>query len=289
MSRFLARLVWALTIALVVVGVTLQVTYRYDRAMLDRLADVLDAGRDSSAEQRLARYVAYAHEDVRVLRSPADIRSPLVRLWYRYNPLHPSAADVLRWGADYRGSCGSQSNVVVALLQSQGVPSRHLLLFDRGGRSIHDVVEASVGGRWVVADPQFGLVFRRPDGWLATARDLATDKRILHAFADSIPRYASTYTYDSTGNMNWRKFPVVLPALRTLLVRTIGPERVKRIVRPGLWMWPKAFYSIVCFVLAACGALLGLALGRRARGAGQAPAGAATAASGVGTARGGGT
>ncbi len=290
MSRLLVRLAWTATIVLVAAGLALQSAYRYDRAMLARLAEVLDAGQDPSPEQRLVRYVAYSHQEVRVLRGPEDIRSGLVRLWYRFNPLHPGPGDVLRWGGDYRGSCGSQSSVVVAMLQSRGVPSRHLMLFDPGGRSIHDVVEASIGGRWVVADPQFGLVFRRPDGQLATARDLATDKRILRAFTDSIPRYAGLYTYDSTANMNWRKVPVVLPALRAVLVRTIGPERVRDMVRPGLWMWPKAFYSVVCFTLAGLSALLALVLGRRGRRKAQAvSAGPATAASGVGRARGGGS
>jgi len=262
----IVRFVWIVTIALALLGLALQIYYRHDRVMLSRLAVQLDAGRSLTSEQRLERYVAFAHGDLVLLRGPEDLSSGLVRLYYRLNPLHPGPADVLRWGADYRGSCGSQSSVVVALLQARGIPSRHLFVFNRRGESVHDIVEARIGGRWVVADPQFRLVFRRPDGQLATARDLADDKRILHAFADSIPRYAGTYTYDSTGNMNWRKVPVVLPALKALLERTIGPERVSRIVRPGLWMWPKAFYSLVCFALAVCGAALALSM-RPPRGA----------------------
>ena len=165
----------------------------------------------------------------------------------------------MRWGSDYRGPCGSHSRVVTAMLVARGVPSRLRLLLDGSGKSIHTVVEALTDGGWVVGDAAFGIAFRQRDGRPATAEYLAADTAFFRAQVDTIPGYQRDYDYDSTTLLNWQKIPVVLPALRAGLERVLGPERVARIVRPEIWMWPRLFYALVFLVLSVGLRVLGVA------------------------------
>ena len=237
-STFLATL----AVAFALVSGVLYAGYQHDRAVMSRLAAELQGGRSLSGAELLQAYVDFAHFK---LRRPtlAEIEPWPVRLYYQYNPLHPSAAEVLRYGCDYRGPCGSSTRVVVTLLQASGVPSRSLFLFGPDNRHDHTVVEARVDGRWVVVDPAFGVVMHRRDGVLATAADLAADPAFYHAQVDTIHDYVQSYSYESTANFNWHKVPVVLPALRRMLVQVLGEDHVRDIVRPGLAQFRGAFFE----------------------------------------------
>ena len=259
--RRLARLAWAGAIALALASAALYVAYQSDRRLLAQLAEQVDAGRLLTDEQRLVAYVDFTTHELRNPRFE-EIESWPVRLYYHLNPLHPGPGDVLRWGSDYRGPCGSHARVLVAMLQSRGMDVHPLLLLNQRGNSIHTVTEATIGGRPVVADGDFGIVFRRRDGALAGAMDLAADTTFFRAQVETIPGYPRQYNYDSTTALNWRKIPVLLPAVHALLVKILGPERVKEMRRPGIWMWPQAFYSLACLMLSICLAVLGWLLSR---------------------------
>jgi hypothetical protein len=258
------RPAWILALAFALLSAVFLVVHQSDRRLVAALAARLDAGRQLTSEQRLALYTGFAHSE---LGSPRyeDLHPRPVRLYYRFNPLHPGPGDVLRWGPDYRGTCGSRANVTIALLQQRGVPARHLFLLDERGRSIHDVVEARIDGTWVVADANYGIVYRRPDGSLATAADLASKPALFHAHVDTIADYDRRYTYESVAHMNWGKIPVLLPAFRGMLERVLGRDRVAEIQRPGIWMWPWAFYSVAWAVLAVFAAAVALRGSSRAK------------------------
>ena len=230
-----------------------------------RLAERIDAGRQLTGAQRLELYVRFARHELRDPQAPGDVHPWPIRLYYVLNPLHPGPGDVVQWGSDYRGSCGSHSRVVTAMLEARGVPSRLRLLLDDRGRSLHTVVEARVGGRWVVGDAAFGVAFVRRDGAPATAAELAADTAYFRAQVDTIAGYQRAYDYNSTTLLNWQKVPVVLPALRAGLVRVLGAKRVAELARPSIWMWPRLFYAWVCLVLSGVCALWALRLSAAAR------------------------
>ena len=262
-----ARRATAAALLFAVLAVVLGAWYLNDLQLVKRTAQRVDAGQPWTPEQRLERYVSFA---VTQLRNPkARDLSPLVRFYYRWNPAHPGAGDVLRWGSDYRGACDSHSRVVLAMLRASGVPSRPLEHQDRAGRSIHTVVEARIAGRWVVADPLYGIVFRRRDGSLATASDLRQDRALFLSQVEHVRGYdVQRYDFDPAGHINWDKIPVVLPAVHAALVAGLGKARVDDIARPDLWMWPQALYAVLCALLAAGFGLLAARSNRRARGRG---------------------
>jgi hypothetical protein len=244
-------------------GAALLLCYASDRALLARTARQVDAGRALTPEQRLVAYVDFAH---RTIRHPTyrDLPAGLVRLYYRFNPFHPGPGDVLRWGGDYRGSCGSHVRVVVAMLQASGVRCHHLQILDAAGQPTHSVVQARIEGRWVVADALYGIVFRRRDGALASVEDLVADHPNFLAQVQGVRGYDTVhYDFKHVTSFNWKKIPVILPTIHWALERALGPERVAHMVRPRIWMWPQEFYAMAC--LMASGLLLVAAVwpGRR--------------------------
>ena len=56
--------------------------------------------------------------------------------------------------------CGSASNAFMNLADAAGLKVRRLLLLDPSGDTMHVVAEVQWGDRWVVVNPQQGLVFK---------------------------------------------------------------------------------------------------------------------------------
>jgi hypothetical protein len=104
--------------------------------------------------------------------------------------------------------CGTASNAFVNLAQSAGLRARRLLLLDENGRAKHVVVEVLVDNRWIVVDPSYHAVLRLPTGRPVTREELRSPE-IFHAATQMIPRYPSTYTYESTTHIRLGRIPLV--------------------------------------------------------------------------------
>jgi hypothetical protein len=142
-----------------------------------------------------------------------------------------------------------------------------MILLNREGRRVHAVVNAKIDGRWAVADPLYGIVYLRADSTLATAEDLHADRELFLSNVARVPPYpAKVYDYDNYALFNWRKIPVVLPAIRWALVRVIGEERTASITRPKLWMHPLPAFAVAFSAVALVLAIVALLAGRQ-RGA----------------------
>jgi hypothetical protein len=114
--------------------------------------------------------------------------------------------------------CGTATNAFVNLSESAGLHSRRLLLLDGNRESKHVVAEVQVGDRWIVVDPSYHTVFRKPDGELVTQADLR-DPQTFRAVTQAIPNYPQTYTYESTAHVRLSRIPIVGGHLRGILNR----------------------------------------------------------------------
>lgn len=238
------RLSLVLLLAALALDLVALSSYYSDKRFFVSIAAEIMNGQSLTGLERLERFVEYAHNLPRPTYD--ELKPPLVRFYYKYNPFHPSAQDVVLHGCDYRGGCGSSSRVVMALLDASGIESRSLILRDSAGRRVHAVVNAKIAGRWAVADPLYGLVFTRPSGEIVTAEELRKDQALFLANTERNPSYPSAvFTYDNYALMNWEKIPVILPAIRWALSRTIGEERTASISRPKIWMYPLPAFAIL--------------------------------------------
>jgi hypothetical protein len=244
--RIVGLVVLLLAVALDLVAAT---TYFADKRFFVAVAaDIMNEDRLTGRE-RLERFVDFAHKQLE--RPTYEELPPLTRLYYRFNPFHPSARDVVMRGCDYRGGCGSSSRVVMALLDASGIKSRSLILLDEDGNRIHAVVNARIGNTWAVADPLYGIVFKSQSGRLVTAEQLKRNPILFNINVLENEAYpADVFTYNNYALMNWKKIPVILPAVKWVLTKAIGEERTARIQRPKLWMYPLPAFATLFTVFA---------------------------------------
>jgi Transglutaminase-like superfamily len=112
--------------------------------------------------------------------------------------------------------CGTATNAFVNLAESSGLRSRRLLLLDEYRQSKHVVAEIMVGDRWVVVDPAYHTIFRKPDGQMVTQSDLR-DPETFREVTKVIPEYPQSYTYESTAHIRLSRIPIFGRSLRGLL------------------------------------------------------------------------
>lgn len=156
----------------------------------------------------------------------------------------PGALQAYHWGTD----CAGAARLMIRMLKALGIKASKLGLYSENSGG-HAVVQASVDGRWVIADANHGYVYPLPDGRLATVADLARNpdlaRRHLKPFEN--PLIAD---FSNTRTMNWEKIPLVMPFAYQALHRLIG-DRVDRIPRPAFAELPKLMMAVIFFTLGA--------------------------------------
>jgi hypothetical protein len=112
--------------------------------------------------------------------------------------------------------CGSATNAFINLADVAGVKTRRLLLLDESGGAKHVVAEVQWGGRWVVADPALGLMFRNHLGRILTKEDLR-DPQVFRDAISRMPGYNPAYTFERTAHIHLSR----IPFFGNLLQRTL--------------------------------------------------------------------
>jgi hypothetical protein len=112
--------------------------------------------------------------------------------------------------------CGSASNAFMNLADVAGLKVRRLLLLDQSGGAVHVVAEVQWGDRWVVVNPQQGLVFKDHLGRGLTKEELR-DPEVFRDAISRMPGYSSTYTFERTHHIRLERIPILGELLRGLL------------------------------------------------------------------------
>jgi hypothetical protein len=107
---------------------------------------------------------------------------------------------------DLMAVCGGATNAFLYLARSAGVETRRLLLLSPEGTTKHVVAEVHLDGRWVIADPTYGVLMKDLQGNLLTRKDLQSPELLKEA-TSPLPDYRPEYTYESCAHVR----PAVLP------------------------------------------------------------------------------
>lgn len=103
------------------------------------------------------------------------------------------------------GACGSCTAALGHTLAFAGYPVRKVGLQSSGTKAIHHVLETKVGERWVLMDALYDLAFQRPDGSLASAREVAES---WDTYREQTPvGYPAEYGYRGFYYTNWSRIP----------------------------------------------------------------------------------
>jgi hypothetical protein len=83
--------------------------------------------------------------------------------------------------------CDQAVYVFIHLLQEQEISGRMIFLYREDDVSLHTVAEVQLGGGWRVYDVLFGFTPLRPDGTIASVRDLVAEPALLGSSAATRP------------------------------------------------------------------------------------------------------
>jgi hypothetical protein len=94
-------------------------------------------------------------------------------------------------------------------------------------------VETKTEKGWIVLDPMFNLAFRDSSGKIAGFKDLQQN---WDNYKSQVPAdYKPEYSYRDVRYANWKKVPLLTPAIKSTLNFFIGKEKADHIsIRPYL-------------------------------------------------------
>ena len=116
--------------------------------------------------------------------------------------------------------CGTSSNAFMNLAIAAGLRVRRLLLLDSHGVTVHVVAEVRWDGRWVVVNPQQGLIFKDKQGRGLTKEDLR-DPVVFQDAISKMPGYPRAYNFEHTIHIRLSRIPIAGRLLRKTLDRIL--------------------------------------------------------------------
>jgi hypothetical protein len=144
---------------------------------------------------------------------------------------------------DVSGACGSASMVLARTLHSMGFPIRIGQMYVNGNFGGHIIVEVWSNGRWMVLDPLFNQGFVKPDGNLASFKDVQNN--FAYYSKQIHPSTPKEYQYQDIRYTNWEKIPLLSPVAKKLLDLVYGEARANEIC---LRKYLIKFYLILHYV-----------------------------------------
>jgi hypothetical protein len=134
------------------------------------------------------------------------------------------------------------------LSRRAGFDARKAILYDDDGKPRHTVVEVKLDGEWRALDPTYGCIWRRSDGQLATAVDLATNDELFASILTTRPDYPlDTYTYGNVQHLRWEKLPG-LPWMRKCLEALRGEAWTRELRTPYIYDRPGYAVAAIFFI-----------------------------------------
>ena len=126
-----------------------------------------------------------------------------------------------------RGACGSFTMVMARLLQGYDFQVRIAQMKSDGIYAAHNIVEAKTRHGWVVLDPFFDVYFINPNNQLASFEDV---KNNWNYYIPQLPSgYEMKYRYEDVRYTNWKKIPILFPAIKKILDLSIGKQEADSI------------------------------------------------------------
>jgi hypothetical protein len=156
---------------------------------------------------------------------------------------------------DVSGSCGSASMVLARTLQSMGFPFRIGQMYVNGNFGGHILVEVWSNGRWMVLDPLFNQHFIKPDGNLASFKDVQNN--FAYYSKQILPNTPKQYQYEDVRYTNWEKIPLISPVAKKLLDLVYGETRANEIcLRKYIIRTNMILYYVFLSLFVACSGIL---------------------------------
>ncbi len=125
------------------------------------------------------------------------------------------------------GACGSYTTVLARILKSGGYQVRIAQMTVNGTIGGHMVVEVKKRSNWIVLDPLLQQYFKKPDGRLASFKDVHENWAYYQKQTDT--NYVTSYQYQDVNYTNWNKIKYLGPAAKWIFELILGKEKTKEL------------------------------------------------------------
>ena len=177
------------------------------------------------------RYLTGFADAIIPLAGSPEEKTEALADWFQHEPGRMAVSDIDSAGMlSYRDPvkivrnarllkiCGSASNAFMNLADAAGLKVRRLLLLGPSGGVMHVVAEVQWGDRWVVVNPQQGLLFKDRFGHALTKEELR-DPAVFRDAISHMPGYSPQYRFDHTIYIRLERIPLFGKYLRRVLNR----------------------------------------------------------------------
>jgi len=135
--------------------------------------------------------------------------------------IHPVTVDL----QTASNACGSYAYILSRILSELNITNRIAQMKVNGKYGGHILVEAKTSKGWVVLDGSYNLLFRKPDGAMASFADVMAN---WDFYKKQVPAdYNFMYSYQGVQYTNWNKIPVLMPMIKNILSVFIGKEEAE--------------------------------------------------------------
>jgi hypothetical protein len=179
------------------------------------------------------RYLKGFADAIVPLQGSPEQKTEALAEWFRHAPLRNTSSDpgfsglmgvrdpvTIVQDARLLKVCGTASNAFTNLAEAAGLKTRRLLLLHQTGYTMHVVVEVWWGDRWVVVDPQQGLIFRDRNG-RGLSKEQLRNPEVFRDAISRLPGYYPGYTFERTVHVHFERIPVLGAYVRRTLNRSI--------------------------------------------------------------------
>ena len=230
MKDFIVRFLFHKGIILFVIGLLLSSSFhfktesRYEDALFETIVDKIKADTDSTesidsffvAAMRMTHTLEYNRQLIFGGKKITGVKAVFFR---------PVTIDLMTGD----GACGSYSTVLARILKAGGYQVRIAQMTVNGTPGGHMVVEAKKRGNWIVLDPLLQQYFKKPDGSLASFKDVQQNWSFYRQQTIGNPNYVPDYKYEFARYTNWNKFPIVGAPVKKAIELVAGKEKANEI------------------------------------------------------------
>lgn len=224
---------------------------KYEDAIFGSIVDKIreDAGESQSidsfflASMRMAHRLEYSRQTIFSGKRLESLKANFFR---------PATVDLMTGD----GACGSYSTVLARILKAGGYKVRIAHMTVKGQKGGHMVVEAKKNSdNWIVMDPLLLQYFKKPDGSLASFKDVQQNWPYYQKQTSS--SYIQDYQYQEAEYTNWNKIPLIGAVIQRTVELVIGKEKAKEIsVRSFILRKYNVLYLLTLFAFITCSIFL---------------------------------
>ncbi len=257
MKSYLQRLIVNKSLIIFLLGITLSSTFHfknesiYEDALFESIVDKIkeEAGPTQSIDSFFVAAMQMTHtlEYNRQLIFGGKKLTGLKAQFFR-----PAAIDLMTGD----GACGSYATVLARILKAGGYEVRIAHMTVQHNPAGHMVVEAKKRSNWIVLDPLLEQYFKKPDGSLASFKDVQHNWAYYKLQTNT--GYTSAYSYDSVRYTNWSKIPVLGNFTYTVLKIVFGKTQTDEMAIRSYFLRKYQFLyliSLSAFIIS-CGWLI---------------------------------